>query len=76
MKGSVAPLMMHMVITREGGKSNHWVVMKLKHSIMLEWPAIDAYRQDVMSTLEKPNDIRFWQKSILFKRREQHQSEK
>ncbi|KAG1118410.1 hypothetical protein G6F42_013206 [Rhizopus arrhizus] len=76
MKGPVASLRMHIVTTRGGDKPNHWVVMKLKYSTMLKRPAIDAYHQDVMSTLEKPNDIRFWQKSISFKRREQHQSEK
>ncbi|KAG1070203.1 hypothetical protein G6F42_026164 [Rhizopus arrhizus] len=72
MKVSVAPLMMHIAATRRGDKHNHWATMKLKRSIKLKWPAIDAYHQGVMSTLEKPNYIRFWHKSISFKRREQN----
>lgn len=76
MKVSVAPLMMHIVTTRGGDKPNHWVTMKLRRSIKLKWPAIDAYHQGVMSALGKPNDIRFWQKSISFKKRKQRQSEK
>ncbi|KAG1060365.1 hypothetical protein G6F42_028001 [Rhizopus arrhizus] len=72
MKVSAAPLIMHIVTTHGGDKPNHWVTMKLKRSIKLKWPAIDPYHQGVMSTLEKPNGIRFWQKSISFKKREQH----
>jgi len=70
MKVSVAPLLMHIVTTRGGDKHNHWATIKLKHSIKLKWPAVDAYHQDVLSTLENPNGIRFWHKNISFKRRE------
>ncbi|KAL7326165.1 hypothetical protein PS15p_208544 [Mucor circinelloides] len=40
MKVSVAPWMMHIVTTRGGDMSNHWVAMKLKRSIKLKWPII------------------------------------
>ncbi|CEP14479.1 hypothetical protein [Parasitella parasitica] len=76
MKVSVAPLMMHIVTTRGGDKPKDCVTMKLMRSIQLKWPTIDAYHQSVMSARGRPNDIRFWQKTISFKKREQHQSEK
>ncbi|EPB88582.1 hypothetical protein HMPREF1544_04575 [Mucor circinelloides 1006PhL] len=41
MKVSVAPLMMRIVTTRGGDKPNHWVTIKLRHSIKLKWPTID-----------------------------------
>ncbi|KAL7324485.1 hypothetical protein PS15p_209670 [Mucor circinelloides] len=46
MKASVAPLMMRIVTTRGGDKPNHWVTIKLRHSINLKWATIDKlYRK-------------------------------
>jgi len=58
---------MHILTTLRDGKPNHWVTMKLKGSIKLKWPGIDAYHQGVMLTLEKPNDIRFGRRAFLSK---------
>ncbi|KAL9546688.1 hypothetical protein PS6_007528 [Mucor atramentarius] len=46
MKVPVASLMMLIVTTRGGDKSNHWAMMKLKRSVKLKWPTIDKlYRK-------------------------------
>ncbi|KAL7336144.1 hypothetical protein PS15p_201510 [Mucor circinelloides] len=57
MKVSVTPLMMHIVTTRGGDKPNHWVTIKLKHSIKLKWPTIDKlyWKAEVISDCSNSN---------------------
>jgi hypothetical protein len=68
-KPVVAPLLLHIVKTFALNEFNHWITMKLKRSIKIKWPVIDAMRSDALLALNKPNDISFWVKRLSFHKR-------
>lgn len=66
MKPVVAPLLLHIVKTFASNEFNHWITMKLKRSIKIKWPVIDAMHSDTLLALTKPNDVTFWMKRLSF----------